>query len=68
MVAGFFCWACTLLTDRETDKNLYIFFEVIDRESSTTGVWVLDWVIYNHIINEMSSIARELDQVASSRL
>ena len=35
-----------------------IFEEVIDRESPTTGVWVLDWVIYNSIINEVSSIAR----------
>ena len=24
-----------------------IFEEVIDRESPTTGVWVLDWVIHN---------------------
>ena len=45
-----------------------IIFEVIDRESPTTGVWVLDWVIYNSIINEISSIAREVDQGASSRL
>ena len=45
-----------------------IFFEVIDRESPTTGVWVLYWVIYNSIINEISSIAREVDQGASSRL
>merc|ERR1711873_90820 len=30
-----------------------VFFEVIDRESPTTGVWVLDWVIYNSIINEI---------------
>ena len=49
-----------------TDLVLYIYFEVIDRESSTTGVWVLDWVIYNQIINEISSLAREVDQVASS--
>ena len=45
-----------------TDLVLYIYFEVIDRESSTTGVWVLDWVIYNQIINEISSIAREVDR------
>ena len=38
--------------------NRKFFFEVIDRESPTTGVWVLDWVIYNSIINEVSSIAR----------
>ena len=44
------------------------FFDVIDRDSPTTGVWVLDWVIYNSIINHMSSIAREVDQGASSRL
>ena len=35
---------------------------MIDRESPTTGVWVLDWDIYNRIINEISSIAREVDQ------
>ena len=46
----------------------FVFFGVIDRESPTTGVWVLDWVIYNSIINEISSIAREVDQGASSRL
>ena len=48
--------------------NRKFVFEVIDRESPTTGVWVLDWVIYNSIINEISSIAREVDQGASSRL
>ena len=48
--------------------NSIHIFEVIDRESPTTGVWVLDWVIYNSIINEISSIAREVDQGASSRL
>ena len=46
----------------------HIFFKVIDRESPTIGVWVLDWVIHNRIINEISSIAREVDQGASSRL
>ena len=46
----------------------FVFFKVIDRESPTTGVWVLDWVIHNRIINEISSIAREVDQGASSRL
>ena len=39
---------------------------MIDRESPTTGVWVLDWVIYNSIINEISSIAREVDQGANT--
>ena len=48
--------------------QLSYFFGVIDRESPTTGVWVLDWVIYNSIINEISSIAREVYQGASSRL
>ena len=43
-------------------------FEVIDRESPTTGVWVLNWVIHYLIINEISSMAREVDQGASSRL
>ena len=47
-------------------KQKDIFFDVIDRESPTTGVWVLDWVI--RLINEISSIAREVDQGASSRL
>ena len=36
---------------------------MIDRESPTTGVWVLDWVIYNSIINEISSIVNELHSV-----
>ena len=56
----------TSLADKSISKQG--FFEVIDRESPTTGVWVLDWDIYNSIINEISSIAREVDQGASSRL
>ena len=31
--------------------EIRVFYEVIDRESPITGVWVLDWVIYNRIIN-----------------
>ena len=27
----------------------FVFFKVIDRESPITGVWVLDWVIYNRL-------------------
>ena len=35
----------TSLADKSISKQG--FFEVIDRESPTTGVWVLDWVIHN---------------------
>ena len=56
------------LNQSEELHNMVIFFGVIDRETPTTGVWVLDWVIYNSIFNEISSIAREVDQGASSRL
>ena len=42
---------CSILALLSFAELSIIFFEVIDRESPTTGVWVLDWVIYNRIIN-----------------
>ena len=37
--------------------NRKFVFEVIDRESPTTGVWVLDWVIYNIEFVTLSSVS-----------
>ena len=62
------CHKFLILNADTVERLLALVYEVIDKESPTTGVWVLDWVIYIQIINEISSIAREVDQGASSRL